>query len=456
MLKSIENISKDLKLKYRFVCRKMGVPGYQIHQILLTEQQLIYIPVPKNGCTTVKQALHQMEFGSVFDSDAPGHEPYVDVHDFYQKREAAFTDKKQLFRNSKFTRFAIVRDPVERLISCYRNRVVDLGDLENDRVSLKKHGLSESPDINTFVLNLVEYRKVSKSIEHHSRLQSSFFGGTLSYLDKVFLMEDLNGVKDFLKMYKPDLKFLKRKTGGSAFSVSDLSDKALNNAVQFYRKGLQVVGRLLRSENSSKQTEETPSGAVILTSDSKPLISVIMPTHNRRELLGRAVDSVLEQTWDSLEIIIVDDASDDETPDYLKDLSDRYSNLQIVCNEVSKGAAVGRNIAIRQAKGEFITGLDDDDYWRPTRVERLMEEFEDGFSAVCSYDRMVMDEREAVWKKPTMITLDDLLYYNRVGNQVLTKKEYLEAVGGYDEDLPSAQDYDLWIRLVRSLVPFVR
>jgi glycosyltransferase involved in cell wall biosynthesis len=190
-----------------------------------------------------------------------------------------------------------------------------------------------------------------------------------------------------------------------------------------------------------------------LSSESLPLVSVIIPTHNRKELLERAVDSVLGQTWENLEIVVVDDASDDDTPAYLKNLKEKYHTVHAIRNESSRGAAVSRNIAIQHATGEFITGLDDDDYWRPTRIERLMEEFEDGFSAVCSYDRMVMNDREAVWKKPTMITLDDLLYYNRVGNQVLTKKEYLEEVGGYDEELPSAQDYDLWIRLVLEYGP---
>lgn len=184
-----------------------------------------------------------------------------------------------------------------------------------------------------------------------------------------------------------------------------------------------------------------------------PLVSVIIPTHNRSELLKRAIYSALEQTWENLELIIVDDASDDVTPSYLETLMEQQNGIHVFRNDVSKGAAVSRNIAIKHSKGEFIAGLDDDDYWRPTRIERLMEEFEEGFSAVCSYDRMVMNDREAVWKKPTMITLDDLLYYNRVGNQVLTKKEYLEEVGGYDEELPSAQDYDLWIRLVRQFGP---
>jgi len=190
-----------------------------------------------------------------------------------------------------------------------------------------------------------------------------------------------------------------------------------------------------------------------LTVENPPLVSIIIPTHDRKELLERAVNSVLDQTWRTTEIVVVDDASDDDTPKYLESLKQQYDSVLIIRNVTCRGAAVSRNIAIRHANGEYITGLDDDDYWRPTRIERLMEEFEEGFSAVCSYDRMVMDEREAVWKKPTMITLDDLLYYNRVGNQVLTRKEYIEKVGGYDEELPSAQDYDLWIRLVLEFGP---
>ena len=182
-------------------------------------------------------------------------------------------------------------------------------------------------------------------------------------------------------------------------------------------------------------------------------VTVIIPTHNRAELLKRAVQSVLEQTEDNLEIVVVDDASGDETQEYLKNLTTDHEHVKSIRNETSRGAAVSRNIAIRHASGEYVTGLDDDDYWRRTRIERLMEEFEEGYAAVCSYDKMVMNGREVTWKKPTMITLDDLLYYNQVGNQVLTKKEYLETVGGYDEDLPSAQDYDLWIRLVQQFGP---
>jgi glycosyltransferase involved in cell wall biosynthesis len=168
--------------------------------------------------------------------------------------------------------------------------------------------------------------------------------------------------------------------------------------------------------------------------------------------LKRAINSVHEQTWENMEIVVVDDASEDDTPDLLRELSAENA-ITLVRNESPKGAAVSRNIAIKHAKGEFVAGLDDDDFWRPRRIELLMDAFEEGYSAVCSNDRMVFDDKEIVWKKKPVITLNDLLYYNQVGNQVLTKKDYLTEVGGYDESLPSAQDYDLWIRLAHDFGP---
>jgi len=189
--------------------------------------------------------------------------------------------------------------------------------------------------------------------------------------------------------------------------------------------------------------------------NKQPLVSAYIPTRNRAGTgtLERAIRSILEQTWENLEIVVVDDASEDETPKLLSALAKEHP-LKIIRNEHPKGAAVSRNIAIEHANGEFVAGLDDDDYWRPKRIERLMEEFDEGYCAVCSNDRMVFGEKEIVWKKKPVITLQDLLFYNQVGNQILTKKIYIREVGGYDESLPSAQDYDLWIRLAHDFGPF--
>ncbi|MEX2362804.1 MAG: glycosyltransferase family 2 protein, partial [Balneolaceae bacterium] len=81
------------------------------------------------------------------------------------------------------------------------------------------------------------------------------------------------------------------------------------------------------------------------------LVSVIIPTKNRRDLLERALRSVLQQTWKNLEIVVVDDASNDSTGEYLHSLS-QNSLLQIIRNRNSKGASTSRNIALKHAKGE--------------------------------------------------------------------------------------------------------
>lgn len=183
------------------------------------------------------------------------------------------------------------------------------------------------------------------------------------------------------------------------------------------------------------------------------MVSVYMPTHNRAGYLERAIESVLDQTYSPLELIIVDDASHDATASLLS-AYDEKDNVIILRNSEPRGAAVSRNIAVNNARGEFITGIDDDDYWRPNRIEEMVKGWQNGqYGGICSNDRMDFGEREIVWKKKPVIRLQDLLYYNMVGNQVFTKRSYFLELGGYDEKLPSAQDYDLWIRLTHDYGP---
>lgn len=91
------------------------------------------------------------------------------------------------------------------------------------------------------------------------------------------------------------------------------------------------------------------------------LISIYIPTHNRIELLKKAINSVLEQTYTNWELIVVNDASTDNTEEYLKKISSSDSRIRYFTNETPKGACYSRNIAIKNSSGKYITGLDDDD-----------------------------------------------------------------------------------------------
>src|SRR5215471_13264577 len=96
-------------------------------------------------------------------------------------------------------------------------------------------------------------------------------------------------------------------------------------------------------------------------------VSVIIPTHNRAEFLQSAITSVLNQTFQDFEIIIVDDASKDHTREVIANFND--ARIKVIHNQVSKGAAGARNIAITNSNCEYIAFLDDDDEWLPEKLK---------------------------------------------------------------------------------------
>ncbi len=98
------------------------------------------------------------------------------------------------------------------------------------------------------------------------------------------------------------------------------------------------------------------------------LVSVIMPSWNTAKFIGKSIQSVLKQTYENLELVIVDDCSTDNTDEIVKSFSD--PRIRYYKNKKNSGAAVSRNRAIREAKGEWIAFLDSDDLWKPEKLER--------------------------------------------------------------------------------------
>ena len=102
------------------------------------------------------------------------------------------------------------------------------------------------------------------------------------------------------------------------------------------------------------------------------LVSVIIPTHKRFEELFRAIDSVIKQTYSNIEIIVVDDNSQDKgLRNRIKEKIKKYSeNIQYIENETNLGGAKSRNVGIEKARGEYISFLDDDDEYYPEKIEK--------------------------------------------------------------------------------------
>lgn len=185
----------------------------------------------------------------------------------------------------------------------------------------------------------------------------------------------------------------------------------------------------------------------------KPLVSVYITTHNRGQRLITAVQSVLEQTYTNIEIIISDDGSKDDTPEIVSSLMAQYNNIKYVRSDIAKGANHARNRALELATGEFITGLDDDDIFMPERVEFFIKNWDEKYSFICdnfinSYSDNEYKAIEYKQKKRfTKITLKSLLFFNICSNQIFTRKERLLAISGFDESVKKYQDWDCWLRL---------
>lgn len=176
------------------------------------------------------------------------------------------------------------------------------------------------------------------------------------------------------------------------------------------------------------------------------LVSIVIPTHNRSDMLQRALSSVFNQTYQNIEVIVVDDGSQDDTQEVLKNYID--SRLKVLKNEVPKGACNARNKGIQEASGEFVTFLDDDDEYLPQRIEKLMAVWDDKWAYITTGMFFIKNSGKTLQFIPEkIINLSELLHKNSVGNSVLTKKERLSFLGGFDETLKSSQDYDMWVRL---------
>ena len=184
------------------------------------------------------------------------------------------------------------------------------------------------------------------------------------------------------------------------------------------------------------------------------LVSVYLPTRNRVALLGRAVDSVLAQSYRPLELIVVNDGSSDATRAYLDDAARSDPRLRVLHNPRPLGAPRARNLAILRALGEFITGLDDDDQFHPERIHALVRQWRalersgERFSCLYTQDFLVGGDEVSFSRKPARVEFGDLFFYNSIGNQVFTRREYLIDCGMFDEGMPAWQDLDAFMRLV--------
>lgn len=195
------------------------------------------------------------------------------------------------------------------------------------------------------------------------------------------------------------------------------------------------------------------------------LVSVIITTYKRKpSILKRALDSVVNQTYKNIEIIVINDAPEYDERINIDKLINMYrenNNIRYIVNSHNLGGNAARNVGIKVAKGEYIAFLDDDDEFLPEKISKCSHEFNNDVGIVYS-DMYIVGEngKKRLLKRKTVNfedQLKEILAGNYIGgfSNVIIKKEFLTNNNLLDETLSSYQDVDLWIRLA-TISRFIR
>ena len=185
------------------------------------------------------------------------------------------------------------------------------------------------------------------------------------------------------------------------------------------------------------------------------LVTAIITTHNRLQLLKRAIESVQAQTYKRLDLIVVDDASDDGTKEFCQALPLKYIYIP---KEESKGGNYARNLGIKAARGEYIAFLDDDDYWLPSKIEKQVALIERKDCELVHCGRRIeLVQGELITyvdALPNPLEQGDmsrkiLFTITAITTNILVKRDALLEIGLFDENLQFWQEYELTIRLAQ-------
>lgn len=187
---------------------------------------------------------------------------------------------------------------------------------------------------------------------------------------------------------------------------------------------------------------------------SGTLVSIYIPTKNRKELLKRALNSCLAQSHKNIEIIVIDDGSTDGTIEYLSELRNSDNRVKVLTNESSLGACASRNRAIHLATGKFITGLDDDDYFTSDRIYKFLEAWprkEQSTLALYSDSKFFFQSgKQKKTNRPKFVNASCLIDSNLIGNQIFVEASTFKSTGGFDQNFPAWQDLEYWYRILNQ------
>ncbi|OQA52867.1 MAG: putative glycosyltransferase EpsJ [candidate division WS2 bacterium ADurb.Bin280] len=189
-----------------------------------------------------------------------------------------------------------------------------------------------------------------------------------------------------------------------------------------------------------------------------PKFSIIMPAYNREGLLKEAIDSIIDQTYQDWELIIVDDKSTDKTLTVAKEYENLDKRIKVVALKKNQGPSNARNRGIAKSSGEFIVFNDSDDTSSKDRLEEINKAISANRDCDVLYSYLYKKSPDGSQKliKPHPFDKEFIKVFNFIPNSVLTiKKDLFELIGGYDNYLRTAEDYDLILSLIEQEKEFL-
>ena len=196
-------------------------------------------------------------------------------------------------------------------------------------------------------------------------------------------------------------------------------------------------------------------GDYVSRQSSLPLVSAIIPTQNRPEMLIRAINSVTRQTYRPIEIIVVDDGSACDIENQIRE-NPEIQGCRVIKNTRKPGAAGARNTGFYESRGAFVGFLDDDDEWLPEKISKQIEAFQKSdnrVGIVCTHDILIHNNIRHIRRRYLEGKMYEALCREHIAGNTsnpLIRRYVLEEVGLFDEALPAGQDTDLWIRIARQ------
>lgn len=184
--------------------------------------------------------------------------------------------------------------------------------------------------------------------------------------------------------------------------------------------------------------------------NAKPFFSVIIPTYNRDQFIQKAVDSVLNQSFDNFELIVIDDGSEDQTQQVLS----KYSDQRLKCfKQQNQGVASARNRGLELARGNWICFLDSDDWWVNHKLERTFKEIKTNpkikifHTDEIWYKNGTLHNQKNIHKKPSGFVYDHALPLCCISiSTVAIHHTVFDVIGIFDESMEACEDYDFWLR----------